>query len=313
MNSQSHKFSQKTFSAVSRQDGLVLDVLALVPESPKAIVQLAHGMCEHKERYLPFMEYLAGLGFLCVINDHRGHGKSVRGMEDLGYFYANGGPSLVKDLHQITSMIRKQYPDLPFFFFGHSMGSLAARVYLKYYEKELDGLVVCGSPSNQPMAGFGLFLVRLLSRIKGSHARSPLVNQLFSASFEKPFQSEGMVHAWISKDRSVVEAYNASPYCNFTFTLNGYESLLWLVQQTYSRKGWNVRNPDLPILFVSGSDDPCMVSKKKFQKSAETLRKAGYKHVSAKLYSGLRHEILNEKERCLVYKDISAFFTHILS
>ncbi len=219
MNSQSHKFSQKTFSAVSRQDGLVLDVLALVPESPKAIVQLAHGMCEHKERYLPFMEYLAGLGFLCVINDHRGHGKSVRSMEDLGYFYANGGPSLVKDLHQITCMIRKQYPDLPFFFFGHSMGSLAARVYLKYYEKELDGLVVCGSPSNQPMAGFGLFLVRLLSRIKGSHARSPLVNQLFSASFEKPFQSEGMVHAWISKDRSVVEAYNASPYCNFTFTL----------------------------------------------------------------------------------------------
>ena len=75
MNSQSHKFSQKNFSAVSRQDGLVLDVLALVPESPKAIVQLAHGMCEHKERYLPFMEYLAGLGFLCVINDHRGHGK----------------------------------------------------------------------------------------------------------------------------------------------------------------------------------------------------------------------------------------------
>ena len=129
MNSQSHKFSQKTFSAVSRQDGLVLDVLALVPESPKAIVQLAHGMCEHKERYLPFMEFLAGLGFLCVINDHRGHGKSVRGMEDLGYFYANGGPSLVKDLHQITCMIRKQYPDLPFFFFGHSMGSLAARVY----------------------------------------------------------------------------------------------------------------------------------------------------------------------------------------
>lgn len=313
MNSQSHKFSQKTFSAVSRQDGLVLDVLALVPENPKAIVQLAHGMCEHKERYLPFMEYLAGLGFLCVINDHRGHGKSVRSMEDLGYFYANGGPALVNDLHQITCMIRKKYPDLPLFLFGHSMGSLAARVYLKYYEKELDGLVICGSPSNQPMAGFGLHLVRLLSRIKGSHARSPLVNHLFSASFEKPFLAEGMVHAWISKDRSVVEAYNASPYCNFTFTLNGYESLLWLVQQTYSKNGWNVRKPKLPVLFVSGSDDPCMVSRKKFQEAVETLRKACYKNVSAKLYPGLRHEILNEKERCLVYKDISAFFNRALS
>ncbi len=304
---------KESFLLTSFQDGLVLDVLTIMPEHPKAIVQLSHGMCEHKERYIPFMKYLASLGFGCVIHDHRGHGKSVKTIDDLGYFYENGGPNLVKDLHQITRFIRNQHPGLPFFLFGHSMGSLAVRVYLKHYERELDGLIVCGSPSNNPMAGIGMRLVCFLSRIKGDHARSPLINRLFSESFEKPFQSEGILHAWISKDCSVVEAYNASPYCNFTFTLNGYQALLWLVKNTYSTKGWQIGKPQLPILFVSGKDDPCMISEEKFKESVSFLKKAGYQNVSSKLYPGLRHEILNEKERHLVYRDISSFLNHCLN
>lgn len=297
-------FSRETFPITSFQDGLILSVMTVIPEHPHAILQIAHGMCEHKERYLPFMEYMASQGFACIIHDHRGHGKSMKSQDDLGYFYANGGPSLVKDLHQISRYIRSIYPDLPLYLLGHSMGSLAARVYLKHYEKELDKLILCGSPSGHPLAGPGLSLVSLLSHIKGDHARSPLINQLFSSAFEKPFAKEGRIHAWICSDPKVVEEYNASALCNFTFTLNGYQALLWLLQNTYSKKGWHPQKPDLPIFFFSGQQDPCMVSEEKFHASVHFLSEIGYRRVSSRLYPGMRHEILNEPGRMNVFQDI---------
>ena len=61
------------FSLASHHDNLSLSVLSVVPEKPKAVVQLAHGMCEHKERYLPFMRFLAENGYAAFLNDHRGH------------------------------------------------------------------------------------------------------------------------------------------------------------------------------------------------------------------------------------------------
>lgn len=297
-------FSRETFPTTSFQDGLILDVMTLIPENPHAILQIAHGMCEHKERYLPFMEYMAGQGYACIIHDHRGHGKSVRSPEDLGYFYSNGGPALVKDLHQITRYIRGIFPELPFYLLGHSMGSLAARVYLKYYEQELDKLILCGSPSGHPLAAPGIAFVTLLEKIKGGHSHSALIDRLFSSAFDKPFQNEGRVHAWICSDPNVVEAYNANPLCNFTFTLNGYQALLWLLQNTYSKQGWHPQKPDLPIFFFSGEQDSCMVSKEKFYAAGNFLSGLGYRRVSSRLYPGMRHEILNEPGRDKVFQDI---------
>lgn len=66
----------------SQKDGLELEIAIFKPsENPKAIVQISHGMAEHKERYYPFMEFLSKKGFVCVINDHRGHGESVKKKE----------------------------------------------------------------------------------------------------------------------------------------------------------------------------------------------------------------------------------------
>ena len=60
----------------------------------------------------------------------------------------------MSDLYQVTRWIREQYPELPLYLFGHSMGSLAVRCYLKRYPDVPDGVFVCGSPS----AAFGLEL-----------------------------------------------------------------------------------------------------------------------------------------------------------
>lgn len=110
-----------------------------------------------------------------------------------------------------------------------------------------------------------------------------------------------------------MEAYNRDPLCSFTFTLNGYESLLWLVRNTYSTQGWAVENPSLPILFLSGENDPCMLSKEKFQEAVSLMQKLGYCNVSHRLYPGMRHEILNESGKEKVYADVEAFYKMCLA
>ena len=159
----------ETLTIPSHKDGLPLSVCIATPDSgaPKALVQLAHGMAEHKERYLPFMEYLADHGYAALINDHRGHGASVRDPGDLGYFYADGAEVLVEDLHQLTLWFRDRFPGRKLFLFGHSMGSLAVRVYRQRYDGDIDGLVVCGSPGRNPATGMGLILNRAMTAIKG--------------------------------------------------------------------------------------------------------------------------------------------------
>ena len=98
----------------SEADGLDISVLAVVPdETPyKGILQLVHGMSEYKERYLPFMEYMAKKGYVCVIHDHRGHGKSVRALDDLGYMYGGGADAILKDIEVVNREMHQQLPVL---------------------------------------------------------------------------------------------------------------------------------------------------------------------------------------------------------
>ncbi len=300
----------KEFKFFSDIDKLEIDCLAVFPDVKiRGIVQLVHGMCEHKERYRDFMSYLASKGYACVIHDHRGHGKSVETDADLGYFYDGGYEAMVEDIHQLTEMV-KEYADsdVPYILLGHSMGSLAVRCYIKKYDSDIDKLIVAGSPSKVYGMKVGKLIADILGKIKGGHNHSKILDNLvINSRYEKRFQNEGVVHAWICSDRKVVDKYNDDPYCNFFFSIQGYQNLLSLTMETYNRKGWKVNKPSLPILFVSGKEDPCAISPVDFGKTVHFLKDIGYKNVRARLYKGLRHEILNETGKKRVYRDIYEF------
>ena len=216
----------------SEFDGLPLSLMLVRPEGEvRGLVQLAHGMCEHKERYRPFMEFLAERGCLCVINDHRGHGASVRSTEDLGYFYKDGDEALVRDLHQITLWMRDRWPGKKLALFGHSMGSLAVRAYADRYDKDIDALIVCGSPGENAAAGAGLALIRLLSVLFGERHHSSLVQKMTIGAFAKRFPDAQHPSSWISANVDNVIAYEADPLCTFTFTLNGNRALMRLMRR----------------------------------------------------------------------------------
>jgi len=306
---------QKNFVITSHYDNLELDGLMIIPENPKAIIQFSHGMCEHKERYIPFMKYLSQYNYLCVIHDHRGHGKSIKNNNDLGFFYEGKSEGLVEDIELINQYIKKQYPQLPLYLFGHSMGSLAVRAYTKKYDDHIDGLIVCGCPSKNTFTSVGLIFVNLLAKIKGGNYKSQLIDHFVLGAFDKPFQDEHTPNAWVCSDKKVVQDFNDSELCGFSFTMNGYQSLLTLVKNVYSEKDWQVANPQLPVYFISGSLDPCRINDKKFKDAVHTMKNVGYIHVSYRLFNDMRHEILNETNKQIVYEDVlktlEGWFNHI--
>lgn len=298
---------QEKYTFISKNDGLEIEVLEVYPFiQPKGIVQIAHGMAEHKERYIEFMEFLSRHGYITIINDHRGHGNSIKSKSDRGYFYDENGEFIVNDVHDITLMMKEKYPNLPVYLFGHSMGSLVVRKYLKLYDKDIDKLIVCGSPSNNPLGGLALGLVKFLEKIQGSHHRSNLINKLAFGSFDNKF-SESEKNRWLSANPENVKYYNNCDSCGFTFTLNGFKNLFILMKDVYNENGWIKENLDIPILFLAGDQDPVIISIEAWQNAQIFLHKIGYTKIRSKLYKNMRHEILNEIGKDEVMNDVLHF------
>lgn len=302
---------KREFTLQSKYDNLALSCAEYAAEggtqtNAKGVVQIVHGMCEYKERYEGFIDYLTQNGYIVFAHDHRGHGGSVTANENLGYFGDKKGEAIVDDAALVTDEIRRLYPGLSVTLFGHSMGSLVVRAYIQKYEEKIDKLIVCGSPSKNSLAGFGLMLNGVISAFRGKKYRSRLMANASTGGGDDKFPGEGK-NAWLTRDKTVVEKYNADEKCNFVFSCNGFSNLLHLVKNAYKKKKYPAKHSDLPIFFMAGADDPVIGSEKKWLAAQQFLRDVGYKNVTGKLYPKMRHEILNELGKEEVYADALSF------
>ena len=302
---------KREFTLQSKYDNLALSCAEYTAEgvtqtNAQGVVQIVHGMCEYKERYEGFIDYLTQNGYIVFAHDHRGHGGSVTANENLGYFGDKKGEAIVDDAALVTDEIRRLYPGLSVTLFGHSMGSLVVRAYIQKYEEKIDKLIVCGSPSKNSLAGFGLMLNGVISAFRGKKYRSRLMANASTGGGDDKFPGEGK-NAWLTRDKTVVEKYNADKKCNFVFSCNGFSNLLHLVKNAYKKKKYPAKHSDLPIFFMAGADDPVIGSEKKWLEAQQFLRDVGYKNVTGKSYPKMRHEILNELGKEEVYADALAF------
>ena len=256
-------------------------------------------MVEHKEYYYDFMEYLAKNGYACIINDHRGHGRSIKNISDLGYLYEESSDYLVEDLHQITMYLKNKFPNKELVLFGHSMGSLIVRKYLKKYDFEINKLIVCGSPSINKMSKIGLILSKTVKLLKGERYRSNFLNKLALSNDE--------TNSWISDNKEYIDKYNNDKLCGYIFTTNGFINLTNLMIDVYSKRDWKLKNKKLPIFFIAGRNDSVIKSEKLWHKSISFLKDVGYKNITYKLYDDMKHAILFEKNNANVLKDIIDF------
>ena len=300
---------KEAFKISSKVDNLTLYAIEVRPEVSMAVrgaVVIVHGMVEHKERYLPFMEYLASIGYGSIVYDQRGHGESVRKPEDLGYLYDHGETALVEDVQLMVEEAKKRFPADPVHLFGHSMGSLIVRNYLAKYDDEIATLTVSGCVSNNPAAGAGKAIASLIGVFKGERHRSPFLTKMAFSSYNKAFGEVKSPNAWLNTDEKAVEAYDNDPLCGYMFTINGNKALMQMIKMCYDPTQYEKKHLDIPVLFLSGADDPCCAGEKGFNDAVDFLKGVGYTNVSGVMLPGMRHEILNEPEHQKVYDLVAA-------
>jgi len=273
---------------------------------PGATLLVLHGMQEHSGRYDEFARYMAERGFVVLTYDHRGHGKTARNMSEMGFFRKNKPAQLLlEDVRAMKSLLEGQFPGLPHFVLGHSMGSFILRTFLRQEKSDFQGIILVGTGSRTPGAILikaGLHLFNVLS----PKSRPSFLNNIFGTINNARFRHEVNAGAtsWLSVSMDNRNAFEQDPQCGVPFTVNGFLGLLTVHVRATSPE-WSGNLPkDQPILFVGGSDDPIGDFGKGVLKVARHLEKAGFSDTTIKLYSGMRHEILNEDIRLEVFEDI---------
>lgn len=280
----------------------------------RAVIQIAHGMAEHRARYEKFADALCRRGFAVYINDHLGHGESVSGKDELGFFGEKDGYlNFIADCHRLYEIAKKENPDAPYIFFGHSMGSFIARNYTYKYADELDGAVFCGTSAPNPAAGIAIKLASLIASVKGSHYRSKLIDSLAFGGYNSRFEKR-TAFDWLTRDNWQVDKYIEDELCGFLFTACGYRDLFSLLSSVSTKQWFETFPKQLPVLVISGSEDPVGNYSKGIHQVVDSLKAGGKDNTELRLYEGARHEILNE-DACFeaVVSDIAAWADKIIN
>lgn len=299
------------FSFLSNDEKTAVHAIKWMPESGeyKAILQISHGMAEYIERYEAFAEFLTEQGHMVVGHDHIGHGHSVADQKDWGYFCKDSPSDVVmEDMHKLRVLVQEENAEVPYFMMGHSMGSFMLRKYLAFHSEGLSGAVIMGTGFTPvKLTNAALMITEITARIRGWKYRSKLIEGLAFGADYKEFDMTGTYpeKSWLTKDVNVVKAYYNEPRCTFKFTVNGYKGLFEAVN--FSCRIENVQKIDkeLPILLVSGEQDPVGGMGKGVREVFELYKTAGIVDLTLKLYKDDRHEILNETDRKKVFADIA--------
>ena len=277
-----------------------------IKRAPTAIVQISHGMMEHANRYGQFAEYLVNNGYVVYANDHPGHGESANSDKDLGHF--DGSKSwdeAVDSLYDLNDFIRKEHPGLPVFLFGHSMGSMLARHFAIQYGRKINGLIVSGTNySPEILTNLGRSLSYISSKLRGSFHRDKLLFKLVVGDLNNKFKQARTGFDWLSSDPDEVDKYINDPLCGYHSTAGFYRGMFYGMGIVNNPKNIKKMLPDLPVLFVSGSNDPVGDFGKGVTKVYNLFQKSGMNKLSIRLYKDGRHEMLKEVNREEVMEDI---------
>lgn len=273
----------------------------------KAAVAIHHGMAEHMERYTDFITYLTSNGVAVFMHDMANHGFSNQNRAELGFFgKKDGWLGLIKDYKTVFECMRKAYPAVKHIAFGHSMGSFIVRCFDARYPELSSASVYMGTGGTNDAAGIGIKVADLIAHIKGAHHRSEFMDKLAFGKYNVKFEKRTS-YDWLTRDQAIVDQYIADPLCGYLFTIKGMADLLHLNTAANSDEWYEKVRKDLPILLISGAEDPVGEYAKGIDEVYNKLLQSGHTAVEEKLYPECRHEVLNELNKEEVYEDIYSF------
>ena len=261
----------------------------------KGIVQLVHGFGEHSRRYLHMICKMLDAGYIVAADDHVGHGKTAIVNESWGNWGHKGAQTMMEDEHRLKELVQEKYPDIPYFMFGHSMGSIITRQFIAKYGDELAGAIICGTvgPDAIPCEEGIKQLKPLVEAGKGDEADPDLLGALLGGLFAR-IEEVKLGNEWICHDEYVQLDHANDPFDAFTRPTSN-EALLQFIEMIDEVKGteWAAKVPTaLPLYNIAGDEDPCGSYGEGVKQVAGWLEETGH-DIKTKLYEGYRHEIHN--------------------
>ena len=300
MNVKSYKFPSATgvceitTNVYTPEDGVFDTVLVI-----------HHGMAEHQERYLGFIDYLCRNGIAVYMHDMANHGKSNTDYELTGWFgEKDGWKGLIQDLKRNVEFARTENPGKKLIVMGHSMGSFICRCYTSMYPNDgFSGAIYMGTGGPNPIAGMGKAMASMMGGVEGKMHKSKTLDKLTFGSYGKKFENRTNFD-WLTRDKEIVDKYIADPYCGFLFTIQGMHDLVEL-NVAANTDDWYAGIPaEAKILLISGEMDPVGEYGKGIHTIDDKLRATGHTNVTLKLYPECRHEVLNELNKADIMADI---------
>jgi|LGVF01.2.fsa_nt_gb alpha-beta hydrolase superfamily lysophospholipase len=283
------------------------------PEKPKGIVLIIHGMAEYAERYERFANYLYEKGYLVIAHDQRGHGKTAQNSGKLGYFSDNNGwQRIVDDVKELSTLIKNNYPTIPLFILGHSMGSIVARTCIIQFSNLYNSAIIIGTTTgiNHFARKAAAILARHEIRKNGLKKPSLRLTNLSFGGYGKKLKTNRTTFDWLSLNEDNVNNYIADPLCGFTCTNGFFQDLFYGINYACSPKNIKKIPSNFPMIFLSGKKDPVGRFGKEVQYICDLTEKCGHDPIEICLFDDLRHEILNEESCQDVYQKILEFLNN---
>ena len=288
---------------------LTLDCREYRPEGdPVGILQVIHGLGEHQGRYVSFARFLAENGFAAYTSDLPGHGPAAAETGSLGRFPRGGWLQAAEAQHALLERVKGLWPGKPVFLFGHSMGSFLARSCLILWPGGLQGCILCGTGHlARPLVAAGSAAAEVTAKLRGEGNTSEFLRKMAFGGYNQRIPEAASPNAWICRDEAVVAAYDADPLCGLTPSSGLIREMMRGIRLITDPATQKRMDPELPVLFISGEEDPVGEYGAGVRRALESFQKAGMKRAELKLYPGDRHELLNEPDRDAVCGDILAW------
>lgn len=279
----------------------------------KGFIQILHGMAEYSDRYEKFAKYLNENGFAVFAGDHRGHGQTADN-DELGWFAEKDGWNrIASDAFELANFVITTYKVSTLFLFGHSMGSFLARTLMVQHPDLYKGVVVMGTGCSAGLAGkLGKVICKSEIKKNGQKAPGNKMNGLCFGSYNKHFAPARTDFDWLSRDTKEVDKYVKDPLCGFMCTNGFFLDMLTGLEFANSKENASKLPKNLPILLISGDDDPVGDYGKGIKKVYNLYKNAGISDLKMILVPEARHELLNETNKKETYKVLADWFiSHI--
>lgn len=269
-----------------------------LPEGhPKAVIQVSHGITEHIGRYGELAIALVGKGYAVAGNDHMGHGESEK-PDCYRWEY------LVKDTHRLQEYLKQQYPTVPFYSIGFSLGSFVVRDLLAHFPDSVDAAILIGTGfQSTSQISFAKAIASLEAKRVGDGNCSKLIQQMSFGTYNRYFKPNKTDFDWLCESVDGISDYMQDEVCGKFMPAGLFRELLRGMLVTGNRENIGKVSENLPMLFLSGKDDPVGEMGKGVERLMDAYKEAGINDVSLNLYPG-RHDILHEACREHVIGDV---------